>query len=236
MNECSPPAGVHGAPCEERRKGERERRFGHSAKRWMSPRGVCPSANLRERAKRTRETDGESEDETVVWTKGFNKWISTKLNEQGGEKDIAHTHRLSKLLPHRASQAWTRTHCPPLREGPHMTQLGQPIHTHHSPLLTPSPFLSLLPLALFLLPFFLDSFFLFEFLGPGGTLGSKERSLSSLFMMSPLFLWLSGSSSSFKASSLPLFSFSSSLLSFFKRHKRPAFNVQDVFSRTWTGF
>lgn len=71
-----PPAGVHGALCEEQRKGERERRFGHRAKRLMSPRGVCPSANLRARErerKRTRETDGESEDETVVWTKGFNK-------------------------------------------------------------------------------------------------------------------------------------------------------------------
>lgn len=187
MNECSPPQESMGRHV---RNGEMEskrgRRFGHRAKRWMSPRGVCPSANLQERERDSwNGRRDRRRDKTVVWTKnnkGFNKkLISTKLKVLGGKNDLAHSQSLTdtQTVAPQSVPGLDQDTLPPL-SGKDLTwpELGQPIHNHHSPLLTSSPFLSLLPLALFLLPFFLLILFFFplffEFLGPDGTLGSKE--------------------------------------------------------------
>lgn len=72
-----PPAGVQGAPCEERRKGEQEREKIRSqsekvnVSKWSLSK--CQSARKRE----TREIDREIEDEMkLVWTKNNKKGLN----------------------------------------------------------------------------------------------------------------------------------------------------------------
>lgn len=75
MNECSPPQESMGRYVRNRGR-EREREDSATERK-----GECLYAEFvqvpigeRERdRKRTRETDGESKNENVVWTKGFNK-------------------------------------------------------------------------------------------------------------------------------------------------------------------
>lgn len=247
MNECSPPQVSMGCHV---RNGEMEskrgRRFGHRAKRWMSPNGVCPSANLRERE---RDSWNRWEYKTVVWTKnykkGFNKkWISTNLKVLGGENDLTHT--VSQLLTDTQTVApqsvpgMGQDTLPPL-SGKDLTwpELGQPIHNHHSPLLTSSPFLSLLPLARFSVGLF-PSWFLFFFFW----VSRARRDTMEQRSLGRHCLWCHrcsrGSAEVLPLSkpAVPSFSYSVVLLShFFKWHKRDLpLNVQDVFSRTWTGF
>lgn len=156
-----------------------------------------------------------------------------------------HTHTVSQLLTDTVAPqsvpGLDQDTLPPL-SGKDLTwpELGQPIHNHHSPLLTSSPFLSLLPLAhFFLLAFFRLFFFFFfcEFLGPDGTLGSKEVWVVIVYDVT-VVLVAQRKFFLFQSQQFPSFSYSVVLLShFFKWHKRDLpLNVQDVFSRTWTGF
>lgn len=123
---------------------------------------------------------------TVVWTKnykkGFNKkWISTNLKVLGGENDLTHsqsvTHRHSNCCPTERPRLGPGHTAPPLREGPHMTRTGP---ANSQPPLTFADIISISfspsSSPVFCWPFFLliPFFFFFEFLGPDGTLWSKE--------------------------------------------------------------
>ncbi len=189
-----PPAGVQGVPCEERRKGEQEREKMRSQSEKVNVStwslSKCQSARKRERlVKRT-----ELEDEMKLWSgqriiTGFNKtWISKKLKVLGGKKR-PHIQSVSQSLadtqtvaPQSVPGLDQDTLPPPLREGPHMTRTGP---ANPQPPLT---FADSSPFSLFSQPFFCCSVFrlilyyyffsslsfVFEFLEPDGTLGSKE--------------------------------------------------------------
>ncbi len=175
-----PPAGVQGAPCEERRKGEQEREKMRSQSEKVNVStwsfSKCQSARKRERlVKRT-----ELEDEMKLWSgqriiTGFNKtWISTKLKVLGGKKKTSYTvsqpvtRRHSNCCPTERPRLGPGHTAPPL-SGKDLTwpELGQPIHNHHSPLLTHLHFLfslNLFSVALFSAWFFIIIFFLLSLL------------------------------------------------------------------------
>ncbi len=131
-----PPAGVQGAPCEERRKGEQEREKMRSQSEKVNVStwslSKCQSARKRERlVKRT-----ELKDEMKLWSgqriiTGFNKtWISKKLIVLGGKKKTSYTvsqpvtRRHSNCCPTERPRLGPGHTAPPLREGPHMTRTG----------------------------------------------------------------------------------------------------------------
>lgn len=73
-----PPAGVHGAPCEERRNGEQEREKirSQSEKVNVSTWSLSKCQSARERERETRETDGEIEENIKLWSgQRIIKWI-----------------------------------------------------------------------------------------------------------------------------------------------------------------
>ncbi len=174
-----PPAGVQGVPCEERRKGEQEREKMRSQSEKVNVStwslSKCQSARKRERlVKRT-----ELEDEMKLWSgqriiTGFNKtWISKKLKVLGGKKR-PHIQSVSQSLADTQTVApqsvpgLDQDTLPPL-SGKDLTwpELGQPIHNHHSPLLTHLHFLfslNLFSVALFSAWFFIIIFFLLSLL------------------------------------------------------------------------